>query len=238
MRILHSIYVNANDGVRRRCPRYRRRTARAHLLDEHQRLLHIPHTGFLAHTWSLSVEEQFYIVWPVVLLLSVRWFGRRGLAVLLCLGVFCTVALREFVPILAYGVFRWDALLLGAGIAVFRLSIYRTLFYVGLTALLVASLWGGQISNGDYVLTAVAATLVVSGADKVTWLASGALVWLGRVSYSLYLWHVVVLRFGPPLIVSLPLSLGLAEVSFRLVERRYLSQRAKELMDVDRTLTA
>src|SRR6185312_10018640 len=38
--------------------------------------------GFVGHTWSLGIEEQFYLLWPVLLLLALGWRGRRAAATL------------------------------------------------------------------------------------------------------------------------------------------------------------
>lgn len=50
----------------------------------------------LLHTWSLSVEEQFYLLWPLTLLLAHRLFGRSGVIVALVVICVASLGLAEF----------------------------------------------------------------------------------------------------------------------------------------------
>ena len=76
---------------------------------------------YLAHTWSLTIEEQFYLLWPVVLL----WTARRG-------GVGCTLGLALA---LALASWSWRIVLTLDGAAVTRL-------YNGLDTRVDALMWG------------------------------------------------------------------------------------------------
>jgi len=53
----------------------------------------------LQHLWSLAVEEQFYLVWPVVLWLAVRRFGRRGLRTLSIVGALASTTLMAAIAV-------------------------------------------------------------------------------------------------------------------------------------------
>src|SRR5262249_13198857 len=83
-----------------------------------------PNSHWFQHSWSLAVEEQFYLLWPP--LLFVAWRFRRSFpAVVAVLGILGTVLLR-MVPgfnRFAYEVLRWDALMCGCLLALVRPQI-------------------------------------------------------------------------------------------------------------------
>lgn len=191
----------------------------------------------LEHTWSLALEEQFYLLWPALMVVLVR--TRFALPALVT-GALASAALR--VGLWAGGAdaarvyiapdTRADALLVGcllgltinnlhrpgrftAAAAAVALAFVCTLGYVGiLWALLPAAVCG--------------AVLVAWSLEHRGWLASRPLVFVGRVSYGLYLWHypvALVVRehlgvAGLP--VTVALSFLLAVVSWHVIERPFL----------------
>jgi peptidoglycan/LPS O-acetylase OafA/YrhL len=171
----------------------------------------------LLHTWSLAVEEQFYLVWPAVALFVLRRRGRGGLAVasaifMVASAVLTFVLLHQGVSVsrLYYGTdTRTQELMAGALLAVAAPAIARNgrawrwpvTVLGGLGALFL--LWalhsvsgqGNFLYEGGFLLVAVAAAAVVllvvvePRAMMARFLGWGVLGYIGRISYGLYLYH-------------------------------------------------
>jgi peptidoglycan/LPS O-acetylase OafA/YrhL len=204
--------------------------------------------GALGHMWSLAVEEQFYIVWPVLLLLIFSASKRLRVSPLLPVAALttCAFAWRIWLtirpdPDVYHRLDVSAALLLtGAFVAVAE-SNGHTLTSsraarVGLVVLLVSaaapfqanfapSMWVGVVTAGGAVL------VLTRGSDAV--LSHPVLRGAGRVSYGWYLWHVPLMSVWigghePGLaqrVAGAALGLCLALASWHCVERPILARR-------------
>jgi peptidoglycan/LPS O-acetylase OafA/YrhL len=165
----------------------------------------------LLHLWSLAVEEQFYLVWPALLLLG-HWCRRRTdfviVVVLIASFLINIVTVQSDQPAAFYSPLSriWE---LAAGGLLAQLEMTRGSSlaprlrggtFLGLALILgAACLYGnGAHFPGLRALApVVGAGLVLAGGPEAALnrriLASRPMVYLGRVSYSLYLWHWVVL---------------------------------------------
>lgn len=202
------------------------------------------------HFWSLSVEEQFYLVWPALLFLAARGGRLRIGAVLLTVlvGSFAlNVLLTGFDSAWAFYSLptrAWQLALGGLLVLVGTASARPARIaggvaaWLGLAGLLVAAVliddrtpYPGVAS----LVPAVAAALLIAtggvrwGAGRL--LAMPPLRFLGRISYSLYLWHwpilvLVPLAIGAPLAMEEQVGLVLAAIvvawlSWRFVEEPF-----------------
>lgn len=206
----------------------------------------------LLHMWSLGVEEQFYIFFPLLILLAVRFFRSWTAAVLmgivllsLALNVGANMVGGQSPAFFLLPTRVWE---LGAGsfLAVWPRQPGR---FASLAAFTGALLLIGGLIVPVYKLHALipAAVPVVFGTALLVWsgqggqrhgltplLGSAPMVRVGLISYSLYLWHWPVLVFSryylvreltvPEVIVALLLMFVLASLSLRFVEAPFRSR--------------
>jgi peptidoglycan/LPS O-acetylase OafA/YrhL len=176
------------------------------------------------HYWSLSLEEQFYVVWPLVLLgtfsLAVRWGVRRrwvALAVTIVilggLSIAASVWYTAVNPAQAYFVlftriweFAAGALLVLWGRRAPRVWQSNILGYLGIAVILASALLLDRSSAfpGWLAVFPVVGTVAVlaMGSTRRWWHASGLLSlrpvrFVGDISYSLYLWHWPLIVIAP-----------------------------------------
>lgn len=170
----------------------------------------------LLHLWTLSVEEQFYIIFPIVIVTLLK-FGRRRLAIPFLIGVaiisfaYAQWLLSEFPEKAFYflSARAWE-LMAGALLALVPLpkiskNVATVMGFVGLVLVVVPAV----LYNRDTVFPGLLAMPSVIGAVCVIWAGETKpetvvtrifsfppLVYIGRISYSLYLWHLPFLVFA------------------------------------------
>ena len=196
------------------------------------------------HYWSLAVEEQFYLFWPIFIIALAKLKSSRKFLIgfwsvtiiTFALGVWLTV----LAPIWAFYSLptrSWE-LSIGALIALLpRLQNQkRVVAIIGLVALLVSTFWFSEETAfpGFYALLPVLGTAALLSSignwpNPIKWLATNRIsLWLGKISYPLYLWHWPVLVLPIALlsrdllvwerIVALLITVLLADLTNRFVE--------------------
>ncbi|HMQ24437.1 MAG TPA: acyltransferase family protein [Acidimicrobiales bacterium] len=197
--------------------------------------------------WSLAVEEQFYLVWPLVLLAAFRGRDRRrttGLTVGAVVVVSFATCLWwvRVAPEWAFFALPARAWQLGLGALlalawprVGRLDEgrRRAAQLAGLVLIGVAVVGAGRVGAwpGPWALVPTLATVaVLAGPERAPrWLEARPLTWVGERSYSWYLWHWPAMVFvaaaldrsigGPPAVLAGVATLGLAHLTYAWLEQ-------------------
>ncbi len=201
----------------------------------------------LGHTWSLSMEEQFYLVVPVIL----GWLVHRGGASgafrvfvgLLLIAALASLALHgsEHADHFLRGLL---GLLLGCTVALAYCSgwkprhtaipaavgvAYLTLFVV--IPRPESFVFHGGLIAADFAATAIVVHLV----ERPDLLTLRPLVELGRRSYGVYLWSWPIFVLAPVAIGwCVPISLAVAWVSYRWIESPFLTRKSRQALEPGR----
>ena len=169
----------------------------------------------LAHLWSLSVEEQFYLLWPLAALLMSPVTLRRT-------AVGCIIAAELFRLAFILGgaggqvnfvmlPCRMDSLAAGAFLAcAYRdpalwSRVLRARAWVAIAAVvpvLAIALYRHKFSSqapleqlfGFPAIIALASVIVATSVGGVAWLSTAAMRFIAKISYGMYIWHLVIMR--------------------------------------------
>lgn len=172
----------------------------------------------LLHLWSLSIEEKFYIFWPLTLLFLIRRKNNilKVTLIIISISFAINVLTIDNFPTAAFysPLSRFWELLCGAALA--YVTVYRkevitkfaikhsnTLSSMGMLFILVAVF---TINKDDafpswWALLPTVGSVMLIAANNQAWinrtiLSNKVMVWLGLISYPLYLWHWPLISFG------------------------------------------
>lgn len=203
------------------------------------------------HFWSLSIEEQFYLLWPLLFVLSRRAHLRIALALVpvVLAPLWHYLASSDHGDVL-YRTDHWcDCLLAGCALALARsigsyaerlVSLSRS-SAITLAAIVIVELqfFGELFGHAQLLLNTLGiiavALLINAASQRQSVLDIPALRWLGRISYSLYLWQQLAFFGLPdavPLSMRLAFAFAAASASYHFIEkpcdalrRRWLRRR-------------
>jgi peptidoglycan/LPS O-acetylase OafA/YrhL len=213
-------------------------------------------SAFVQHAWSLAVEEQFYLLWPALLVLAGRRRSLQLAVLYLCLAPIIRVVVHETLPDPMKGTIRYrfetvaDAIAAGCVLAGFRARLWSIPWYQRLVstrwfwllpvAVIALSFikWNVfQATMGASIMNVLLVMFVDRGmrmsTDRVgRVLNTKAFAATGVLSYSIYLWQQPFLashqnKWWTILPVSLAFTALAALASYRLIERPFLTLRCR-----------
>lgn len=209
------------------------------------------------HYWSLSIEEQFYIVWPLVMI-GVTWLSRRSdlplrpcligaLSLIFAASLIASIVLTATDPAQAYFVSHtrlWELALGGLLVLTehqFRLGAFarRFLAILGIAGILAAAMLFSATTpfpGASALLPTVATALIILAGEveigRFRGLDSWPLRFIGDRSYSIYLWHWPLITIFLAQGYSLTLASGFGLIAATLVlsdlSYRYVEQRYRQ----------
>lgn len=195
----------------------------------------------LTHTWSLAVEEHFYLLWPLVIVATPARLRLRVIGFLAVAAIaWRALAIGVMSPGWVYNATDTNAaaLLVGCYLGAARLPTWRHARWavpamLGLMMLPVFGEEGAAFLWGGFVAIGLGAFAIQYAMERPVWLEGRIIVWLGKISYGLYLWHYVFMRIDIPIWLAVVSTIAVAAASWYLVEepirrlREQFEQRSK-----------
>jgi peptidoglycan/LPS O-acetylase OafA/YrhL len=213
----------------------------------------------LLHLWSLGIEEQFYLIWPVLIFIFFKYKKLNlilFISFIIILSFVSNIVLSDSDPVAAFFSLQarfWE-LAVGAALAISRLqqplTVHTCATYVEHTKGILGSILIGLglvfISNQTAfpgwwsLLPVLGAALIISAGPHSLinrhLLSNNKLVYVGLLSYPLYLWHWPLLSVARTLFSGTPpyaarlglllLAFTLAALTYHLVERPIRNHKA------------
>jgi peptidoglycan/LPS O-acetylase OafA/YrhL len=191
--------------------------------------------GALAHTWSLAVEEHYYLLWPLALTYVMR--TKRPMWVLLAAYLTAT-AWTAMHAIPAADGFRFDTrmsgLIFGSLLAFAPLGI--PMVVLGIATVACAA---GLPADRQFVEAATACLLLLSKETTLPFVTRPMFIYVGRISYGLYLYHYPltfvfddgVMAWQGQFALVMLVSLACAALSYHTIEAYFRTRRAREVSD-------
>lgn len=215
---------------------------------------HLDRAWYVGHLWSLSVEEQFYLLWPATLLLLGVRRGLRAALVFVLLAPLFRIGTWYLVPDWRYLIGNTfettgDSIAVGCLLAGWRAGLWKRAWYrrviasrwiipaLGVLAVVLSSRFRPAVLLGITAMNVV----IALGIDRCVRRSDGVVgrvlnvrpvAYVGLLSYSLYLWQqLFVNRSATVAVASFPLNMvlaiTLAVLSYYLVERPMLRLRVR-----------
>lgn len=227
--------------------------------------------GSIGHLWSLATEEQFYLLWPIALVVALRLgASRKAIGTLLVTLISILAAHRSEMALRGLPQSRiyfgpdgsFDLLLIGClaglllrstGTRIERTRHVMRLVWLPAVVLVAASLLVAQIGDimvyeflmpafGAAVACLLLSIVLVDRSPLARVLRLRPLVYTGKISYGLYLWHQIVLAGGllpfsmgfyPRAALGVALTFAIASASYRYVEQPFLRLKRRDRLELE-----
>jgi peptidoglycan/LPS O-acetylase OafA/YrhL len=212
---------------------------------------------FASQTWSIGLEEQFYLIWPVLVKYVKHIFAFLfiGLLVMWTVIYLLHSSWAAHLPLRTQlnwmvSTLRFDSMAIGGIFAVALHRNYKILkvilnpvfFYAAFICLIYVMRIGGFLNTHLYVYQLLFAVVILNFAAGKTYISleNPVLSYLGKISYGLYMLHPVAIVLGilmmrqlgivnyyAGLALSIGLTITLASLSYNYMEKRFLSLKGR-----------